>query len=85
MIGLTLVSPESVAADVRIKFVNGRELIVSQHWFVGTQTWFTSGRGTVGVPRDFVAAIEAVDSGRPIGGSEKPVNAPSLVAPESIR
>jgi len=68
-----------------VRFVNGREIVVREHWFVGAQLLFTHGRGTVGVPRDFVAAIEAVDSQREIGGGRKTVNARPLVAPEPIR
>jgi len=84
VITLCLASP--AGADVRIRFVNGRDLIVREHWFAGTQTWFSAGRGTVGVPRAFVAAIEPVDVRKGIGNEEKAVNAgPTLVAPESVR
>ena len=83
---ITLCVPTEVAADVRIRFVNGRDMIVREHWYAGTQTWFTKGRGTIGVPHAFVAAIEPVDAPRGIGGGEKAVNAaPRLVAPDSVR
>ena len=83
---LTVCVPSPVAADVRIRFVNGRDLVAREHWFAGTQTWFTAGRGTVGVPRAFVAAIEPVDAGREIGGDAEAVNAaPRLVAPDGVR
>lgn len=83
---ITLCLPSPVGADVRIRFANGRDLIVREHWFAGTQTWFSAGRGAVGVPRAFVAAIEPVDVRRAIGGGEKAVNAePTLVAPGSVR
>lgn len=83
---LTVSMPSPVAAEIRIRFVNGRDLIAREYWFAGTQTWFTAGRGTVGVPREFVAAIEPVDARRGIGGGEKTVNAtPRVVAPEAVR
>ena len=83
---ITLCLPSPAGADVRIRFANGRDMIVREHWFAGTQTWFSAGRGTVGVPRAFVAAIEPVDVRREIGGGEKAVNAePTLVAPGSVR
>ena len=81
---LTLGSPDSAGAEALVRFVNGREIVVREHWFVGTQVLFTLGRGTVGVPRDFVAAIEVVAQ-REIGGSPEAVNAKPLVAPEPIR
>lgn len=78
--------PSPVAADVRIRFVNGRELVAREHWFAGAQTWFTAGRGTVGVPRAFVAAIEPVSARRAIGGGAEAVNAaPQLVGPDAVR
>lgn len=71
---------------MRIRFANGRDRIVREHWFAGTQTWFSARRGTVGVPRAFVAAIEPVDVRREIRGDEKAVNAePKLVAPDPVR
>ena len=82
---LTLGSPDRAGAEALVRFVNGREIIVREHWFVGAQVLFTHGRGTVGVPRDFVVAIEAVTSQREIGGSSEAVNAKPLVAPEPIR
>lgn len=85
MFWLTLGLPDPAEAEVLVRFVNGREIVVREHWFDGAQVLFTHGRGTVGVPRDFVAAIEAVGSQRAIGGDRKAVNAPPLVAPESIR
>ena len=86
MAWLTLGSPRAAAADVLLRFVNGREVVVREHWFAGSQVWFTHQRGAVGVPRTFVAAIETVGAQRGIGGGPRPVNAPTpLVAPESIR
>ena len=81
---LTLGLPDPAGAEALVRFVNGREIVVREHWLVGAQVWFTHGRGAVGVPRDFVAAIEAVGSQREIGGSRKTVNATPLVAPEPI-
>lgn len=80
----TLGSPDRAGAEALVRFVNGREIVVREHWFVGAQVLFTHGRGTVGVPRDFVVAIEAVTQ-REIGGSSEAVNAKPLVAPEPIR
>ena len=85
MFWLTLGLAASAGAEALVRFVNGREIVVREHWFEGAQVLFTHGRGTVGVPRDFVVAIEAVDSQRAIGGSRKTVNAPPLVAREPIR
>ena len=83
---ITLCLPSPAGAEVRIRFTNGRDMIVREHWFAGTQTWFSASRGMVGVPRAFVAAIEPVDVPRGIGGREKAVNAtPTLVAPEPVR
>jgi hypothetical protein len=81
---LTLGSPDRAGAEALVRFVNGREIVVREHWFVGAQVLFTHGRGTVGVPRDFVVAIEAVAQ-KGIGGSREAVNAKPLVAPEPIR
>lgn len=84
--GVTFGSVSPAVGDVRVRFVNGRELVVREHWFAGSQVWFTRQRGAVGVPRTFVAAIEAVDAQSPaIGSDPRPVNAPTLVAPGSIR
>jgi hypothetical protein len=85
MAWLTFGSPHPAAAEVLLRFVNGRELVVHEHWFEGTQVWFTQSRGTVGVPRAFVAAIEAVAAPRGIGGGQEAVNATPLVAPTPIR
>jgi hypothetical protein len=85
MSGVTLGLPGAAGAEVLVRFVNGREIVAREHWIVGAQVWFTRGRGAVGVPRDFVAAIEAVDSAREIRGGPKAVNATPLVAPEPIR
>jgi hypothetical protein len=83
---LTVCLSSPAAADVRIRFVNGRELIVREYWFAGAETRFSAARGTVGVPRAFVAAIEPVGVRRGIGGGENAVNAPPrLVAPGSVR
>ena len=81
---LTLGSPDRAGAEALVRFVNGREIVVREHWFVGAQVLFTHGRGTVGVPRDFVAAIEVVAQ-KGIGGSREAVNAKPLVAPDQIR
>ena len=81
---LTLGSPDWAGAEALVRFVNGREIVVREHWFVGTQVLFMLGRGTVGVPRDFVAAIDVVAE-RAIGGRPEAVNATPLVAPEPIR
>ena len=81
---LTLGSPDRAGAEALVRFVNGREIVVREHWFVGAQVLFTHGRGTVGVPRDFVVAIEVVTQ-KGIGGSREGVNAKPLVAPEPIR
>ena len=85
MMGFTLFVPDTAGAEALVRFVNGREIVVREHWCEGTQVLFTTGRGTVGVPRELVAAIGAVDSARGIGGGRKAVNAPPLVAPEAIR
>jgi hypothetical protein len=85
MAWVTFGSPHPAAADVRVRFVNGRELVAREHWYAGTQVWFTHGRGTVGVPRGLVASIAAVDAPRGIGGSLEAVNATPLVAPTPIR
>ena len=86
MAWITFGSPRAALADVLVRFVNGRELVVREHWFAGSQVWFTHQRGAVGVPCAFVAAIAAVDAGRGIGGAPPPVNAATpLVAPTSIR
>jgi hypothetical protein len=85
MAWLTLGSPRPAAADVRVRLVNGRELVVRQHWFADGHVWFTHGRGTVGVPRALVASIEAVGVSRAIRGGSEPVNAEPLVAPSPIR
>ncbi|MEB2284393.1 MAG: hypothetical protein OZ922_06940 [Myxococcales bacterium] len=86
LVWFTLVSVPPAAADVRVRFVNGRELVVREHWFAGSQVWFSRDRGAVGVPLTLVAAIEAVDAQGPaIGSYPRPVNAPTLVAPEPIR
>ncbi|MEO6027899.1 MAG: hypothetical protein ABIR79_13630 [Candidatus Binatia bacterium] len=69
-----------------MRFVNGREIVAREHWFVGDRVSFTHAGGTVAVPRTFVVAIEAVGAQRQIGGGPKPVNAlPALVAPDPIR
>jgi len=80
-----LESPDPAGAEVLVRFVNGREIVAREHWFAGAQVLFTHGRGIVGVPRDFVAAIEAVRSQREIGGGRNAVNVTPLVAPEPIR
>jgi hypothetical protein len=77
--------PDPAGAEVLVRFVNGREILAREHWFESSQVLFTCGRGTVGVPRELVAAIEAVGATREIGGGRKAVNAPTLVAPESFR
>lgn len=89
---LTLGSAVRANADVVVRFVNGREILAREHWFVGDRVSFTHGGGTVAVPRTFVVAIEAVGAQRQIGaqkqigGGPKPVNAaPALVAPDPIR
>jgi hypothetical protein len=84
MAWLTFGSPCPAAADVLVRFENGRELVVREHWFAGTQVLFTHGRGTVGVPRAFVASIEAV-GGPGIGGGREAVNATPLVRATPIR
>jgi hypothetical protein len=80
-----MLHPDRAGAEVLVRFVNGREVIAREHWFEGTRVLFTYGRGTVGVPRALVAAIEAVGATREIGGSPQAVNAAPLVAPQSIR
>ena len=85
MCWLMLESPDPAGAEVLVRFVNGREIVVREHWVAGAQVLFTHGRGTVGVPRDFVAAIEAVGPQRGIGGVRNAVNVTPLVAPEPIR
>jgi hypothetical protein len=85
LVGFTVALPDSAGAEALVRFINGREIVVREHWFDGAQILFTHGRGTVGVPREFVAAIEPVDSARGIGGGPRAVNAPTLVAPEPIR
>jgi hypothetical protein len=82
---LTFGSPCPAAADVLVRFENGRELVAREHWFAGTQLLFTHGRGTVGIPRAFVASIEAVSAERGIGGSRGTVNATPLVRATPIR
>ena len=82
---LTFGSPYPAAADALVRFENGRELVVREHWFAGTQVLFTHGRGTVGVPRTFVASIEAVGAQRGIGGGREAVNATPLVRATPIR
>src|SRR5215203_605438 len=89
---LTLASPLRADADVVVRFVNGREILAREHWFVGDRVSFTHGGGTVAVSRAFVVAIEDVGAQRQmgaekqIGGGVKPVNAsPALVAPNPIR
>src|SRR5262245_58287238 len=81
---VTFGSARPAAADVVVRFTNGREVVVREHWFAGTQVLFTHGRGTVGVPREFVASIAAVGAGRAIGGGREPVNATPAVAPTPI-
>jgi hypothetical protein len=85
MAWLTFGSPHPAAAEVLVRLVNGRELVVREHWFTSSHVWFTQGRGTVGVPRELVASIAAVDARREIGGGRGPVNATPLVAPSPIR
>lgn len=85
-VSVTFGSASLARADVLVRLVTGREILVREHWFAGSQVWFTRERGAVGVPRELVAAIEAVDAqGRGIGAGPRPVNAAPLVAPEPIR
>ena len=85
MCWLILESPNPASAEVLVRLVNGREIVAREHWFAGAQVLFTHGRGTVGVPRSFVATIEAVGLQGGIGGGRNAVNVKPLVAPEPIR
>ena len=85
VLSLTVGSASSVAAEVLVRFVNGRDVVAREHWFEGTELRFTQGRGTVGVPRALVAAIVPLASSRKIGGVPGGVNATPLVAPGPIR
>jgi hypothetical protein len=82
---LMVASARAAHADAVVRFVNGREIVVREHWEAGSRLLFSHKLGTIGVPREFVAAILPLAPSRKIGGTPEAVNATPLVAVEPFR
>lgn len=82
---LLAASSPAAAAEAIVRFTNGREMVVRDHWIAGSQMLFTHKLGTIGVPSAFVVAIQPLPPARKIGGTSGAVNARPLVAPHAFR
>ena len=85
IMSMTMPFAAAADADAVVRFVNGREMVVRGHWAAGSQILFTHKLGTIGVPREFVAAIEPLRPAKKIEAAPQPVNATPLVAPDPFR
>ncbi len=61
-------------AEVTIHFRNGRAIVVRDYWYAGKWLMFWRERGTVGVPRAFVAALVETPPPATIGAAPQGVN-----------
>jgi tetratricopeptide (TPR) repeat protein len=78
-IALCTAAPPRIGGATTIRFVNGREIEVTDYWRHDRRVMFEYRRGTVGVPAEFVAAIGGEPAAdRNIGGRDGGVNAPRL-------
>ena len=67
--------PTPAETGTTIRFRNGREVVVREYWSAGDRLMFSHARGTVGVPREFVAAIVEAPPAANIGAGLGAVNA----------
>jgi len=67
-LGVTCGVPCTTEAAVVVRFANGREIVVREYWYADRRLMFTYAGGTVGVAREFVAAVAAEADAMKAGG-----------------